>query len=295
MSPMCWLTKTSSAAGQRDGVLEMGAARAQDRRRRPPARRRRTGAGAQPRARRSSRASPARTQATLSSTWRAIGRSWTRKQSAMPPSRVDRLALVDADRLVAQVAAGRHDREAQLGQEQRVQRRVGQHDAQVGVAGRHLGGDPGCSGRRRSRTIGASARPAAAPPRRTARRARRRSRGPGPSAPAASRRGACARAAGRRRRASRASTTRWKPPSPLTATMPAGTHRVGGPAQRLVARRQDLAASVPQRQPRPADRAGVGLGVEAPVLAGPRTPAGSRRTSRSRPSSSPAGRRARRG
>ena len=46
--------------------------------------------------------------------------------------------VIGADRFIAEVAAGRHHRKAELAQQQVVQRRVRQHDAQVGVAGRHL-------------------------------------------------------------------------------------------------------------------------------------------------------------
>ena len=46
-----------------------------------------TGSGAKPRARRNSLALPSTIQATLSSTWRSMGRSCTRNRSAMCPSR----------------------------------------------------------------------------------------------------------------------------------------------------------------------------------------------------------------
>ncbi len=109
-------------------------------------------------------------------------------------------ALVDADGLVGAVAAGRHDGKAKLREQQMMQRRVGKHDAEVGIAG----GDDAM--RRRRGGL-----------RRRARSATRCSehalpRGPTPyiragprphppsSARTASRRGACAAAAGRRRR-----------------------------------------------------------------------------------------------
>ena len=47
----------------------------------------------------------------------------------------ERFVLVGADRLVAQVAARGHDREAERGQQQVMQRGVGEHDAEVGIAG----------------------------------------------------------------------------------------------------------------------------------------------------------------
>ena len=49
------------------------------------------------------------------------------------------LALVEADRLVAAVAAGGHDGKTDLGHQQMVQRRVRQHDAEIGIAGSHCG------------------------------------------------------------------------------------------------------------------------------------------------------------
>ena len=48
--------------------------------------------------------------------------------------------LVGADRLVAQVAARGHDGEPERRQEQVMQRGVGEHDAEVGVAGGEGGG-----------------------------------------------------------------------------------------------------------------------------------------------------------
>ncbi len=83
MSPTCWLMKTSRPLVTATVFLRWAPTASSGGAGRPRA----TGEGAQPRARRSSRVSPASTKATLSSAWRAIGRSWTRKRSAMPPSR----------------------------------------------------------------------------------------------------------------------------------------------------------------------------------------------------------------
>ena len=48
--------------------------------------------------------------------------------------------VADADRLLAEVAAGHHQGRAEGVEQQLVQRRVGEHDAEVAVARRHRGG-----------------------------------------------------------------------------------------------------------------------------------------------------------
>ena len=91
-----------------------------------------------------------------------------------------------------------------------------------------------------------------------------------------------------------ASQARWKPPSPFTATMfPAGERRPHVADE--VRARGECRSGVSPSQSRAAHRAGVRLRVEASIERGRRTRAGRPRTSRSRPSSSPAGRTARRG
>ena len=55
---------------------------------------------------------PAMTRTTESSTGRRIGRSCTRKQSAIPAKPIECLGFVCDDRLVAEIAAGRDDRAA---------------------------------------------------------------------------------------------------------------------------------------------------------------------------------------
>ena len=95
-----------------------------------------------------------------------------------------------------------------------------------------------------------------------------------PSARTACRRGACARAA-RARPSSSASQARWKPPRPFSATI-APSHAAAPRPRSLERRRQQRAARTPGR--RSARRGSGGR-------PGPRTRAGSRRTSRSRPSS----------
>ena len=83
-----------------------------------------------------------------------------------------------------------------------------------------------------------------------------------------------------------ASQARWKPPIPLTATMsPASRARAGLPIGSSQARRSPPGPTAVET--RTAVRAGVGLGVEAPVGADRRTRAGTPRTLRKAPSSSP--------
>ena len=113
------------------------------RRRRPaagPARRRAAAAraGTYPRERRSEqrpRPRPATTRTTESSVRVWIGRSWTSSRSAMPASRSQRVLVAVGDRLVGDVAAGHHQRAAAaVGEQQVVQRRVGQHHARARAA-----------------------------------------------------------------------------------------------------------------------------------------------------------------
>ena len=63
-----------------------------------------------------------------------IGRSCTRKASAMPASRSSASSSSVGDRLVGHVAAGHHQRRARVGEQQVVQRRVGQHHPQLARA-----------------------------------------------------------------------------------------------------------------------------------------------------------------
>ena len=137
----------------------------------------------------------------------------------MPASRRQRLALVDDDRLVGAVAARRDDGEAELGEQQMVERRIGQHRADAaGFAARQI---------RRGRCRVASDEHDR-PLRRGEQRAPRRRRRRHSASTAASEGNMTAkgfssrslRARSRRTAASfRASTMRWKPPRPFTATM----------------------------------------------------------------------------
>ena len=54
----------------------------------------------------------------------------------MPPSVCRACVVVDALRLVGQIAAGQHDGPIDLAQQQVMQRRVRQHDAERAEAGR---------------------------------------------------------------------------------------------------------------------------------------------------------------
>ncbi len=105
----------------------------------------RTAPGTCPRERRmisgSGRMSASRARRTESSVRVRIGRSWTQKRSAIGPSRSQRLAVGEGDRLVADVAGGHHQVEAGLGAEQVVKRRVRQQHAEIRVARRNRSGD----------------------------------------------------------------------------------------------------------------------------------------------------------
>ena len=103
------------------------------RRRRPAARGprgRARASGAAPSCGRARRARPSRRCG------RAIGRSCTRNASAIGASRSARVVVAIGDRLVASVAARHHQRAAGVREQQVVQRRVGQHHAELGDAGR---------------------------------------------------------------------------------------------------------------------------------------------------------------
>jgi hypothetical protein len=52
---------------------------------------------------------------------------------------IDRFTFIDANRLVAQVAAGRDNGEIQFTKQEVMERRGGEHDAEVGVSGRNGG------------------------------------------------------------------------------------------------------------------------------------------------------------
>ncbi len=225
-----------------------------------------SGEGAWPRARRSRIGPAAARRTTESSTGWAIGRSCSRKASAMPVRPPVRVVLGEAQRLLGQIRARGHGRPAEGAQEQDLQGRVGEQGADPRVAGRDARRASAASGRRRSRTIGAAGEVSSASAR--GREARRR-RGPPPgretSPRRAFRRAACAGAGPPRpsRRRHRPSGGSRRFPSPR------------GFRRRRAARRRALIAASPRTcspVPRvedgggPAVGAGVRLGVEAPVV-----------------------------
>ena len=118
----------AAVAGERERVLQLGADGQQRRR----GARRGSVAGTYPRERRTSR--PPRSTQSSVRVW--IGRSCSRKRSAMPASRSSASSSVERDRLVGHVAAGHHERHADVGEQQVVQRRVGEHHAELARARR---------------------------------------------------------------------------------------------------------------------------------------------------------------
>ncbi len=196
-----------------------------------------------------------------------MARSWVSRPSTIGPSRVDGVGVVVGDRLVAVVAAGHHERAADTGEEQVVERAVGQEHAQLGEAGRHpvghpiAGGAPGEHDR-----AGAGETSARLGRRRRGRTAGGRRRGRPPSPRRACRRGPCAGAARPRRRRRwrrRRGGSRRCPSLPTIApVVERGDGSVeGGIAERPGAcrRRRAMRARGPQAG------TGVGLGVEAAV------------------------------
>jgi hypothetical protein len=128
---MCWLS-TPGKPRQRDGVLEMAADCQHGRCR--VRRRQRHGQG---------RITPRPAQDQFASrnqphygviACRTMGRLCTRNRSAMRPSRATRLAFRNANRLVAEVAAGGDDGKTQHPEQEMMQRGIWQHDARQGLA-----------------------------------------------------------------------------------------------------------------------------------------------------------------
>ncbi len=138
----------------------------------------------------------------------------------MCPRRSIASSLFDADRFVAEVAAGGDDGEIELAQQQVMQRRVGQHHAQGGVAGGDIVGDGriGLAGQQHDgRLATMSAAVSASGSISTRVRACARSRAMMRQGLVSG--GACDPAAVAMASALRASHIRWKPPRPLTATI----------------------------------------------------------------------------
>ena len=263
------------ALGEAEGALQLGAAGQQRPRRRRPAARasrarsRASGAAAAAPAARRRRARPSRRCACGSA---GRGRGSGRRS---PPSRSQRVVVAVGDRLVGDVAAGHHQRLAGVGEQQVVQRRVGQHHAELARA------------RARPRRATARARAPAA-------RARSAARGRASSASSAGvsvdqlARGLEVGAISANGLSSRCLRAR----SRATASLVVGAageveaaealdrddraRRSSAPRPRAIGSRASPAVP-PPRQPRarPAVRAGVRLGVEAAVAPGPRTRPGS--------------------
>ena len=76
----------------------------------------------------------------------------------MPASRSSASSFVERDRLVGHVAAGHDERHADVGQQQVVQRRVGEHHAELARARRDATARRGASARRGAMTIGRARR-----------------------------------------------------------------------------------------------------------------------------------------
>jgi len=64
-----------------------------------------------------------------------MGRLWTRKTSAMPPSRSSASRSSVQNRLVAQIAARGDDGKTKFRHQQMMQRVRRQHRAEIGIAG----------------------------------------------------------------------------------------------------------------------------------------------------------------
>ena len=127
-----------------------------------------------------------------------------------------RLVVVVGDRLVGAVAARQHERPAEVGEQEVVERRVREHHAEPGAAGRD-----GCRDRRAVAPAQEHDRPCAAIRAAPARPAR--SPPGGPARVVMSANGLSSRCLRARSRAtavsSAASQARCQPPSPLTATI----------------------------------------------------------------------------
>ena len=134
------------------------------------------------------------------------------------------LALVDGDGLFAEVAAGRHDRKAQRAHQQMMQRRIGQHRAEQRIAGRHASATRRTAPpQQHDRPLGTCQQGSFLGRNRAARVRRPQASGTSPrrACPA----GACASRKPPHGRLVRASTSRWKPPTPLTATISPRSNR----------------------------------------------------------------------
>ena len=226
-----------------------------------------------------------------------IGRSWSRNRSAIPPRRSTASSSSKAIGSSDTLPAGHHERHADVGEQQVVQRRVREHHAELARARR--------DGRPRRRRAGPPRRehdrPLARAQQRAPPPARARPAPPprprrAPSARTACPRGACAPAAPPTARSSAAHARQMIPAEPLDRDDPAARSSAATPPRRprrvstVVEPRRGVrplgAASEAWGRSRGRRSAGRGSGGRR----GPRTRRGRRRTSRSRPSSCSAGR-----
>ena len=191
---MWWETQARRARGEAERALELGAARPARGRAAGDGQRERAGAVAA-RAPQRQRAARATTRTTESSVRVWIGRSWSRNSVGDAAEPLAGVVVLVGDRLVGEVAAGHHQRLADVGEQQVVQRRVRQHHAELAAPRRDRGGDARAGPPRREHD-----RPLAPAQQRRlgvaelAQRPRRLEVG-APSARTASPRGACAPAA----------------------------------------------------------------------------------------------------
>ena len=197
-SPMWCETQARAAAREAERALELGAAREH------VARGEATGSastlGTAPRERRSGSGRPRATRSTESSVRVSIGRSWSRNDVGDAGQPLERVVVLVRDRLVGDVAAGHHQRLADVGEQQVVQRAVGEHHAELGATAARPRRRPARPGRRGASTIGRSRpRSSAASTVAELDQLARRLEVAAPSARTASPRGACAPAAARRR------------------------------------------------------------------------------------------------
>ena len=153
----------------------------------------------------------------------------------------------ERDRLVGDVAAGHHQRHPDVGQQQVVQRRVGQHHAEVVGARRH---------RRRDARAGAAGRDARSARSASGRVASRRAREGSRAISANGRSSRCLRDRSRATAASSsARQARWNPPTPLTATIAPERSAWAAPRSRRgrrgASRREAVGGGEPRRLPPP--------------------------------------------
>ena len=138
---MWWRDPCAAAAGEAEGALELGAAREHVAVRRRQAARARSG----PRRASAAAAAAARARPAARSRRCACGSAGrgARNASAIGRQPRDGILVLVRDRLVGDVAARHHQRLADVGEQQVVQRAVREHHAQLRRPRRDRGGHPG--------------------------------------------------------------------------------------------------------------------------------------------------------